>query len=165
MSENKTIANLMTAFAGESQANRKYLAYAKKAEEEGKMNAAKSSGRRRTPKPSMPKRIWWPENPLTAENLKDAMPETYEQEMYPPRKLKRQGIKPARPLPCEASRDFMRRCLKPDQTEEVFYYPARSVEILKPRPRDASFAGSRNEIYYINNLEERNFKRSLFNKD
>ena len=32
MSENKTIDNLMDAFAGESQANRKYMAYAKKAE-------------------------------------------------------------------------------------------------------------------------------------
>lgn len=31
----------MAAFAGESQANRKYLAYAKKAEAEGKTNAAK----------------------------------------------------------------------------------------------------------------------------
>jgi len=41
MGENKTLANLMEAFAGESQANRKYLAYAKQAEKEGKINAAK----------------------------------------------------------------------------------------------------------------------------
>lgn len=41
MNENKTLANLMAAFAGESQANRKYLAYAKKAEKDGKINAAK----------------------------------------------------------------------------------------------------------------------------
>ena len=40
-SENKTLDNLMEAFAGESQANRKYLAYARKAEKEGKLNAAK----------------------------------------------------------------------------------------------------------------------------
>ncbi len=33
--------NLMAAFAGESQANRKYTAYAKKAEADGKLNAAK----------------------------------------------------------------------------------------------------------------------------
>ena len=39
--ENKTLENLMSAFAGESQANRKYTAYAKKAEKEGKLNAAK----------------------------------------------------------------------------------------------------------------------------
>lgn len=41
MSENKTYDNLMEAFAGESQANRKYLAYSKKAEKDGKLNAAK----------------------------------------------------------------------------------------------------------------------------
>lgn len=41
MSENKTFDNLMEAFAGEAQANRKYTAYAKKAEKEGKLNAAK----------------------------------------------------------------------------------------------------------------------------
>lgn len=37
----KTKDNLMTAFAGESQANRKYLAYAKKAEEEGYTQVAR----------------------------------------------------------------------------------------------------------------------------
>jgi len=41
MGQNKTLDNLMAAFAGESQANRKYLAYSKKAEKEGKLNAAK----------------------------------------------------------------------------------------------------------------------------
>ncbi len=41
MEENKTLKNLMEAFAGESQANRKYLSYSKKAEADGKMNAAK----------------------------------------------------------------------------------------------------------------------------
>lgn len=37
----KTAANLMEAFAGESQANRKYLAYAKQADKEGFAQAAK----------------------------------------------------------------------------------------------------------------------------
>ena len=37
----KTDANLMEAFAGESQANRKYLAYAKQADKEGFPQAAK----------------------------------------------------------------------------------------------------------------------------
>ena len=41
MSKNKTQDNLMEAFAGESQANRKYTAYARQAEEEGRKNAAK----------------------------------------------------------------------------------------------------------------------------
>lgn len=36
-----TVSNLEAAFAGESQANRKYLAFAKKAEEEGYMQVAK----------------------------------------------------------------------------------------------------------------------------
>jgi rubrerythrin len=37
----KTSTNLQNAFAGESQANRKYLAYAKKAEQEGFSQVAK----------------------------------------------------------------------------------------------------------------------------
>lgn len=37
----KTIENLLAAFAGESQANRKYLAFAKKADEEGYPQIAK----------------------------------------------------------------------------------------------------------------------------
>jgi rubrerythrin len=41
MENQKTFQNLMEAFAGESQANRKYLAYAQKAEADGKKNAAK----------------------------------------------------------------------------------------------------------------------------
>lgn len=41
MEQNKTLNNLMAAFAGESQANRKYTAYAKKAEADGNKNAAK----------------------------------------------------------------------------------------------------------------------------
>ena len=41
MNDQKTLKNLMEAFAGESQANRKYIAYSKKAEADGKKNAAK----------------------------------------------------------------------------------------------------------------------------
>jgi len=37
----KTEENLKNAFAGESQANRKYLAFAKKAEEDGFKQVAK----------------------------------------------------------------------------------------------------------------------------
>ncbi len=37
----KTVEHLMAAFAGESQANRKYLAYAKEADKEGKSQIAK----------------------------------------------------------------------------------------------------------------------------
>ncbi len=38
---NETTENLKAAFAGESQANRKYLAFAKKAESEGKLGIAR----------------------------------------------------------------------------------------------------------------------------
>ena len=38
---NRTIENLLAAFAGESQANRKYTAFARKAEEEGHKQAAR----------------------------------------------------------------------------------------------------------------------------
>lgn len=41
MEKSKTLDNLMAAFAGESQANRKYEIYAQKAEEEGKHNIAR----------------------------------------------------------------------------------------------------------------------------
>jgi len=41
MANTKTQQNLMEAFAGESQANRKYLAYAKQAEKEGFTQVAK----------------------------------------------------------------------------------------------------------------------------
>lgn len=41
MKMEKTMKDLMDAFAGESQANRKYTAFARKAEAEGKTNAAK----------------------------------------------------------------------------------------------------------------------------
>jgi len=39
--ENKTVGNLKEAFAGESQANRKYLAFAKQADKEGFAQVAK----------------------------------------------------------------------------------------------------------------------------
>ncbi|MCL4384931.1 MAG: rubrerythrin family protein [Cyanobacteria bacterium] len=41
MVKEKTLQNLKDAFAGESQANRRYLAFAKKADEEGYKQAAK----------------------------------------------------------------------------------------------------------------------------
>ncbi|MBK5254286.1 MAG: rubrerythrin family protein [Peptostreptococcaceae bacterium] len=41
MSNNKTLDNLMAAFTGESEANRRYLAYSRKAKKDGNKNAAK----------------------------------------------------------------------------------------------------------------------------
>jgi rubrerythrin len=84
----KTETNLKEAFAGESQANRKYLAFAKKAEQEGYVNVARlfqitaeaetihAHGHLRAMKGIG----------ATADNLKAAIEgETYEYtQMYPP---------------------------------------------------------------------------------
>lgn len=98
--ENKTLADLMTAYNGESNAHAKYLAYAKKADEEGygkvaslfraaadaegvhlKSHAEVIKGMGGTPKAD----IKLPEVKSTKENLEDALKgETYERlTMYP----------------------------------------------------------------------------------
>jgi rubrerythrin len=83
-----TMENLQSAFAGESQANRKYLAFAQKAEEEGYLRAA-----RMFKAAAMAETIHAHKHLAamggigsTAENLKAAVSgETYEFEsMYPP---------------------------------------------------------------------------------
>ncbi len=88
MSESKTIKNLMDAFAGESQANRKYTAYAKKAEAEGKTNAAKLFRAAADAETIHALRHFEVAGKVgtTAENLQDGINgETYEFEtMYPP---------------------------------------------------------------------------------
>lgn len=88
MSEDRTITNLMEAFAGESQANKKYLAYAKKAEEEGKMNAAKLFRVAADAEAIHALKEFEAAGKIgsTADNLRDAIAgETYEyKEMYPP---------------------------------------------------------------------------------
>ena len=83
----KTLEDLMAAFAGESQANRKYLAYAKKADQEGLPQVAKlfrAAAEAETIHAHAhlrnAKKIG-----TTAENLQDALAgETYEfTKMYP----------------------------------------------------------------------------------
>ena len=83
-----TEENLKEAFAGESQANRKYLAFAKKAEKEGFSNIAKLF---RTAAEAETIHAMAHLNALgavksTADNLQEAIDgETYEStEMYPP---------------------------------------------------------------------------------
>lgn len=87
MSEDKTLKNLMEAFAGESQANRKYLAYAKKAEEEGNLNAAKLFRTAAEAETLHALKEFEIAGKIgsTADNLKDAISgETYEYtQMYP----------------------------------------------------------------------------------
>jgi len=96
-----TEKNLQNAFAGESQANRKYLAFAKKAEEEGYTSAAKLF------RAAAEAETIHAHNHLkafdgiksTAENLKEGINgETYEFEtMYPPmlEEAKKEGNKVA----------------------------------------------------------------------
>ncbi len=84
----KTKDNLMDAFAGESQANRKYLAFAKKAEEEGNMNAARLFRAAADAETIHALRHFEVAGKVgtTAENLKTGVEgETYEyKDMYPP---------------------------------------------------------------------------------
>jgi rubrerythrin/NAD-dependent dihydropyrimidine dehydrogenase PreA subunit len=84
----KTFENLMKAFAGEAQANRKYTAYAKKAEKEGKLNAAKLFKAAADAETIHALKHFEVAGKVgsTLENLKDGIAgETYEyQSMYPP---------------------------------------------------------------------------------
>jgi len=83
-----TIENLKTAFAGESQANRKYLAFARRAEKDGYPKSPSYSAPLPRPRPSMPSPICRTLGGVasTLENLQAAIAgETYEyREMYPP---------------------------------------------------------------------------------
>ncbi|MFY9433010.1 MAG: ferritin family protein [Thermacetogeniaceae bacterium] len=135
MSENKTLENLMTAFAGEAQANRKYLAYAKKAEQEGKLNAAKLFRAAADAETIHALKEFEVAGKIgsTADNLKDAVSgETYEyKEMYPPfvKEAEAEGNKAAVRIFTYAmkaeevhARLYQEALENLDQTEEVFYY-------------------------------------------
>jgi rubrerythrin/NAD-dependent dihydropyrimidine dehydrogenase PreA subunit len=130
-----TLDNLMEAFAGESQANRKYLAYSKKAEKEGKLNAAKLFKAASDAETIHALKHFEVAGKVagTADNLKDAVAgETHEyKEMYPDfvKQAEAEGNKAAlrtfefamkaeevhAGLYQEALEDL-------DETEEVFYY-------------------------------------------
>lgn len=133
--ENKTLQHLMEGFAGESQANRKYLAYAKKAEKEGKTNAAKlfrAASDAEALHAQKHLEVAGKVN-TTAENLQDAVAgETYEFEsMYPEfiKAAEAEGNKAALnsfTLAMEAEKvhaKLYKEALENiDETEEVFYY-------------------------------------------
>jgi len=135
MSEQKTLDNLMEAFAGESQANRKYLAYAKKAEAEGKINAAKlfrAASDAETLHALKHFEVAG-KTGATADNLKDAvMGETHEyKDMYPGflKTAEEEGNKAAITTFTFAmkaeevhARLYKEALENLDQTEEVFYY-------------------------------------------
>jgi rubrerythrin len=135
MADNKTLNNLMDAFAGESQANRKYLSYAKKAEKDGKINAAKLFKAASDAETIHALKHFEVAGKIssTAENLKDAVAgETHEyQEMYPDfiKEAEAEGNKAALlsftyAMKAEEvhARLYQEALENLDQEEEVFYY-------------------------------------------
>lgn len=135
MDEQKTLKNLMEAFAGESQANRKYLAYSKKAEAEGKLNAAKLFKAASDAETLHALKHFEVAKKVsnTTDNLKDAVAgETHEyKEMYPDfiKVSEEEGNKAATmsftfAMKAEEvhARLYKEALENLDQTEEVFYY-------------------------------------------
>ena len=134
-SENKTLKNLMAAFAGEAEANRKYTTYAKKAEKEGKLNAAKLFRAAADAETLHALKHFEVAGKIgsTADNLKDGVAgETYEyKEMYPPfvEQAEAEGNKAAamsftfamkaEEVHAKLYQDALENL---DNTEEVFYY-------------------------------------------
>ena len=131
----KTLNDLMEAFAGESQANRKYTAYARKAEAEGKTNAAKLFKAASDAETLHALKHFEVAGKIgsTADNLKDAVAgETHEyKEMYPDflKDAEAEGNKGAVmsftfAMKAEEvhARLYKEALENIDQTEEVFYY-------------------------------------------
>ena len=155
MSENKTLDNLMAAFAGESQANRKYLAYAKKAEKDGKINVAKLFRAASDAETLHALKHFEVAGKIgsTADNLKDGIAgETHEyKDMYPDfvNEAEAAGNKAAlmsftfAMKAEEVHAKLYKEALENlDQTEEVFYYLCPVCgNIEKSRPDKCSICG------------------------
>lgn len=135
MNENKTLKNLMEAFTGESQANRKYLAYSKKAEKDGKINAAKLFRAASDAETLHALKHFEVAGKVgeTSDNLKDAVAgETHEyKDMYPDfvKEAETEGNKAALmsftfAMKAEEvhARLYKEALENLDQTEEIFYY-------------------------------------------
>lgn len=135
MAESKTLKNLMDAFAGESQANRKYLAYSKKAETDGKLNAAKLFKAAADAETIHALKHFEIAGKIksTTENLNDAVAgETHEYtEMYPDflKEAESEGNKEAVRIFTFAmkaeevhAKRYQEALANLDQTDEVFYY-------------------------------------------
>lgn len=156
MNENRTPENLMEAFAGESMANRKYLAYAKKAEKDGKMNAAKLFRAASDAETIHALKHFEVAGKVasTADNLRDAVAgETHEyQEMYPGfvKSAEAEGNKAALmsftfAMKAEEvhARLYQEALATLDGTEEVFYYLCPVCgNIEKSRPEKCSICGA-----------------------
>jgi rubrerythrin len=152
----KTLNNLMEAFAGESQANRKYTAYAKKAEAEGKTNAAKLFRAASDAETLHALKEFEVAGKIgaTSENLKDAVAgETHEyKSMYPDfiKDAEAEGNKAAVTVFTFAmkaeevhARLYSEALENIDQTEEVFYYLCPVCgNIEKSVPEKCSICGA-----------------------
>ncbi|WP_262429046.1 ferritin family protein [Paratissierella segnis] len=155
MNSNKTQENLMAAFAGESQANRKYLAYAAKAEKDGKKNAAKlfKAAAQAETYHALKEYELAGKVGTTEENIKDGIAgETYEfTEMYPEfiKDAEAEGnkaavraftfAKEAEEVHAKLYKDALENI---DETEEVFYYLCPVCgNIEKSRPDKCSICG------------------------
>lgn len=155
MDSNKTQDNLLEAFAGESQANRKYLAYSKKAEKDGNLNAAKLFKAASDAETLHALKHFEVAGKVhtTAENLKDAVAgETHEyKDMYPPfvEEAKAAGNQAAVmsftfAMKAEEvhARLYQEALENLDQKEEVFYYLCPVCgNIEKYRPEKCSICG------------------------
>lgn len=156
MSESKTAQNLMEAFAGESQANRKYLAYSKKAEKDGKLNAAKLFRAASDAETLHALKHFEVAGKVasTADNLKDAVAgETHEyKDMYPDfvKQAELDGNKAAVmtftfAMKAEEvhARLYQEALENLDQTEEAFYYLCPVCgNIEKFQPEKCSICGA-----------------------
>ena len=131
----KTLENLIAAFAGESQANRKYTAYAKKAQADGKLNAAKLFRAAADAETIHALKHFEVAGKThsTEENLKDAVSgETHEfEEMYPEfiheaKMAKSQAAEMTFTFAMKAeavhAKLYAEALANLDKTEEVFYY-------------------------------------------
>ena len=155
MGENKTLKNLMAAFTGEAEANRKYTAYAKKAEKDGNLNAAKLFRAAADAETIHALKHFEVAGKIgsTADNLKDGVKgETYEyKEMYPDfvKEAEAEGNKAAlmsftfAMKAEEVHAGLYQEALENlDQTEEVFYYLCPVCgNIEKGRPDKCSICG------------------------
>lgn len=155
MTENTTQDNLMEAFAGESQANRKYLSYSKKAEKDGKLNAAKLFKAASDAETIHALKHFEVAGKVgtTEDNLKDAVAgETHEyKDMYPDfvKEAEAIGNKPAVmsftfAMKAEEvhARLYQEALESLDDTAEVFYYLCPVCgNIEKERPVTCSICG------------------------
>ncbi|MGI6731154.1 MAG: FAD-dependent oxidoreductase [Anaerovoracaceae bacterium] len=151
----KTQENLMAAFTGEAEANRKYTAYAKKAEKDGNLNAAKLFRAAADAETIHALKHFEVAGKIgsTADNLKDGVKgETYEyKEMYPDfvKEAEAEGNKAAlisfnfAMKAEEVHAGLYKEALENlDQTEEVFYYLCPICgNIEKLQPEKCSICG------------------------